>query len=300
MKLTFLPDDYEENATRHKYIARPKSLSGNYGCMITFEKDNLITEIKYKLNIDFFKGTNGANIFKIIRADALFINDLQPDSHLDQLAFETSNVLYPLELEVLNDGSINRITNYKEIKERWVYAEEKIRTYYKGQLADKYLELTNRTLEDEKRLISKIAKDWVLYMYFILFNKYDFKESMMQFPTAGKAIAVNYKVTHKVESRPEVEDLIIRIKGVIEDERCALDLEQELDYPYFRGMDKNKKDLNGTCNISYSLSDKTRIIEGIEAEFITAYIDPKKITIKMFLLDRAANKIKNTKSDFLI
>lgn len=290
MKLRFLIDDDEdESSLKHKFISRPKKLSGHYGCMITFEKGEVKNEIRYKLNIDFSKTQNGNNLFKIDRAKELFINDLPPDSFIDELAFETSKVLYPLELEVLNDGSIKSIQNFDEIKERWIKAEKKIKTYYKGEFADKYLKLTAKALKIEERLINKLTKDWFFYMYFKLFTKYDYKEELMQFPTAGKALPVSYKVTHKVEERSDAEDVLIRINGKIKDERCALDLEQELDYPYFKSMDENEKDLKGTCDITYSLSNKTRIIEGIDATFNTEYLDPKKVIVKMFLLNNTTS-----------
>jgi len=296
MRLKFLIDDDESKSdVKHKFILRPNKLSGKYGCMVSFEKGAVKNEIRYKLDIDFYKGKNGINIFKIDRAKELFINDFPPENFLDQLAFETSKVLYPLELEVLNDGNIKRIQNFKEIKERWDKAEEKIRAYYKGELTDKYLKLTTKTLKSEAKLISKLSKDWLFYMYFKLFTKYGYKEKLMQFPTAGKALPINYAVTHKIEERLDVDDVLIRIKGKIKDERCALDLEQELDFPYYRNIDKNEKDLKGICDVIYSLNNKTRIIEGIDATFYTEYLEPKKVIIKMFLIDNKTTK----KSNFL-
>ncbi len=295
MRLKFLPKEENENNVKHKFIVRPKNLSGRYGCMIIFEKGELKNEIRYKLNINFLKEQNGINLFKLDREKELFINDLPPNNFMDQLAFETSKVIYPLELEVSNDGNIKKIRNFSQIKERWIDEEKRIKAYYKGELTDKYLKLTNKTLKAEERLINKLTKDWFFYLYFKLFNKYDYKEKLMQFPTAGKALPVSYEVTHKVEERSEAEDVLIRIKGKIKDERCALDLEQELDYSYFRNIDSNEKDLKGTCTINYSLNNKTRIIEGIDATFNTKYLEPKKVTIKMFLLKNKTIK----KSNFL-
>ncbi len=296
MKLKFLIDDDEsESAVKHKFISRPNKLSAKYGCTVSFEKGTVKNEIRYKLDIDFSKGQNGINLFRINRAKELFINDFPPNSFIDQLAFETSKVIYPLELEVLNDGNIKSIRNFKKIKERWIKEEKKIRIYYKGKLTDTYLNLTNKTLKAEERLINKLTKDWFFYLFFKLFNKYNFKEKYMHFPTAGKALPVKYKVSHNVKEREKAKDIFVIINGEIKDERCALDLEQELDYPYFKSINGKEKDLKGTCDISYSLNNKNRIIEGIDATFYTEYLVPKKVTVKMFLLESETIK----KSNFL-
>ena len=282
----------KDNKLKHHLTLHPNNLNGRYGCMITFQKGEIKNEIRYKLDVEYLKNTNTSTLYRIGRAQDLFINDKAPDNFMDQLAFETSKIIYPLEIGFLNDGSINHIQNFDEITSRWLQAKKKIKEYYKGELVDKYLNLINNTLKFEEKLMRKLTKDWFLYMYFKPLSKDIYTEKYFQFPTAGKALPVNYEITQKIEERSDAEDILIKIEGKIKDDRCALDLEQELDYPYFKSIDINEKDLEGNCAITYTLNKNNRIIEGIEAEFYTEYLEPKRIEIKMFLLEYLVNKNK--------
>jgi len=281
-----------ENKLKTDLTQHPNNLNGRYGCMVIFQKGDIKNEVRYKLDIQFLKIQDESIIFKLDRADEIFINDKAPDNFMDQLALETSKVIYPLEMGFLNDGNIKNIQNFHEITNRWLLAKKKIKEYYKGELVDKYLSLINNSLKFEEKLINKLSKDWFLYLYFKPLSNDIYTEKYFQFPTAGKALPVNYQITQKIEERSDTEDILIKIKGKIKDDRCALDLEQELDYPYFKSIDKNEKDLEGNCDITYILNKNNRIIEGIEAEFYTEYLEPKKIEIKMFLLESLANKSK--------
>jgi len=268
----------------YPFILRPNNLFGRYGCSIAFQNGKINNEIRYKLDIQFLKDQKQINIFKLNRTQELFINDRPPVNFIDRLAFETSSVLYPLVVEFSDDGSIRSIKNFDEIKERWIKAKKKIQKYYKGELTDDYLKRVDASLKSKGMLSNKLSKDWFLYMYFKLFYKNNFTEKYMQFPTSGKALPINYEVNHNIQERIEAKDILIKIDGIINDDRCALDLEQELDYPYFKNIDENEKNMKGICDITYSLNEKTKVIEGIDAQFYTEYQKPKRIELKMFLL----------------
>lgn len=80
------------------------------------------------------------------------------------------------------------------------------------------------------------------------------------------------------------------INGNIDDERCALDLEQKLDNPHYKELDKNEKPLLGSCNLIYLFEGETGVIKAIEAEFETHFSMPKKILVKLSLLKKLVDK----------
>ncbi|KAA1245322.1 hypothetical protein [Aquimarina sp. RZ0] len=277
----------------HQLLLKPKGFTGKYGCMIILDDHQSRTELRYKLTIKFIgKVDEFTNSFRITRLPEFYINDQAPQDFLDKLAYEVSNVIYPLEIETLRNGQIHSINNHNDVVSRWNITKKRLSKNYKGLLVDKYIKLTDYTLRSPEVFFDKISKDWFLQLYFApLYNVYsdDFTFGCeIKYPIAGKALPVNYLTELTIEDleNESSKDIIIKGKGKIKDQRCALDIEQELDDPYYAKINTNEKKLNGTCDLIYLLDKKTGIVEGYEANFETKFAKPKKVCIKMFLLEK--------------
>ncbi|MBW1296750.1 hypothetical protein [Aquimarina litoralis] len=277
----------------HQLILKPDNFKGKYGCMIIFDDQKSKTELRYKLTIQFLGKTDDfTNSFRISRLPEFYLDDKVPEDFLDKLAYEVSNVIYPLEIETLRNGQIHTILNHDEVVSRWNQTKKKLQKKYKGPLVDKYINLTDKSLRSEDVFYDKMSKDWFLQLYFApLYNLYNdgfsFEHSI-SYPIAGKALAVHYNTKFKVEDlkKEMSEDIIIKISGDIDDERCALDIENELDDPYYAKINPEEKKLKGTCDLTYLLDKKTGIVEGYEGDFETQFTTQKKVTVKMFLLEK--------------
>ncbi|WP_103070926.1 hypothetical protein [Aquimarina sediminis] len=271
-------------------MIKPNGFVGDYGCMVIFDDGVSKNELRYRLIIKHIKEVNEyTNFYRIERESSVYINDKEPENFIDILALRVSSVLYPLEVSTSYKGTLSGIVNFEEIKERWKEEKKKIKTKHKGELVNKYIQLTDQSLRSSDILYQKMIKDWFLNLYFApLYTSYSedlYVEEKIKYPIAGKATPVNYNVIKKLTDvkNSKSNDVMIKMEGEIDDERCALDLVQELDTPYYRMINKNEKDLKGTCNLTYLLNSNNGIVEGIEANFETKFAMPKKVTVKMFL-----------------
>ncbi len=277
----------------HTLTINPEGFKGQYGCMVTFDNGTAKTVLRYKLNIYWTgKSNQFTNTYRIDREPHIFINDKVPEDFLDKLAVEVSQVIYPLEVETTWDGKLNKILNFEAIVERWEHKKKELPQFYKGDIADRYLQLTDQTLSSPTVLFEKLTKDWCIQLYFSrLYVHYseDFAvEQKESYPIAGKATPVTYTTTQYLErvSENDTNDITLRIEGKIDDERSALDLEQELDIPYHKLLNAEVKKMKGKCELMYVLEEDTGIIETFEANFETKFSVQKKVNVRMSLLKR--------------
>lgn len=272
----------------------PENLNANYGCSVFFDDGKSQNEIRYKLDISFIGNVeNEVRSFRIQRDSEIYINDIKPEAFIDTLAFEVSECLYPLEIRTTKDGKLNTILNFEEIISRWEITKKRIQEDYKGDLTEKYIKATEKSLQSEEILLQKISKDWLIHLYFnSLYKFYSedlYIDTKIEFPVINNIKPLEYQVKSKIQLDKDTEDIRLDIKGTIDDERSALDIEQKLDYPYYKEQNKNEKSLKGTCNLIYLFEGNTGIIEAIEAEFNTKLSPPKKILVKLFLLKKLDN-----------
>ncbi len=266
---------------------------GKYGCQIIFEDNNGKNEIRYKLNIKYKGAINElTHRFIIDRDDIVYINDSPPDTFMDKLAYETSKTIYPLELKVNYNGDLLEVQNQEHVIKRWDLEKQKLKEYYKGNLANTYLILFEKTISNPQKLLHKIKKDWFINLYFsniyVNYTSDGFIKTKRRFPIAGKAAPVLYKLNQSIENIEDKStgEYLIKVKGSIKDERCALDIEQHFDYPFFKLKDSDQEDLEGDCKITYMVTREKGLLEGFEAFFDTKFQNPKKVTVKMYLLEQ--------------
>ena len=276
-------------------IFNPKNLNAKYGCSVLFADDNSKNEIRYKLDISFTGNIeNRLKTFIINREDKIYVNDIIQNNFIDKLALETSKCLYPLHIKTKSNGKLIEILNFEDITSRWVKKKKTLKKDYKSKLTQKYINATDRSLISKDVLLHKISRDWFINLYFNEIYKFYSQDlyinEKLSYPVLGNVKPLEYKVISKIKLNEDKKDIRLDINGTIDDERCALDLEQKLDYPYYKELNKNEKPLKGTCDLIYLFDGKTAIIEAIEAEFKTHLSTSKKILVKMFLLKRLNEK----------
>ncbi|QXP59308.1 hypothetical protein [Olleya sp. HaHaR_3_96] len=275
----------------HKINLDPTGLYSRYGCMIIFEDNQAKNSLRYKLEIKYLgKSDSNSNIFQINRNTDIYINDKLPESSMDELASKVSQVIYPLELETNKNGTLKSVTNFNEIQDRWSVLKKELKKYYKGETTDSYIKLNDKTLSISELFFNKIKQDWFLHLFFApVYVSYTDSRYVFDKPKyyiAGNAGLVEYDAKKILEENTSGPIHFVKINGTINDQRCALDLEQELKFPYYKTLNSDEKPLEGTCNVTYGIHKDTGVIQGIEAFFETKFVQPKKITVKMFSLDK--------------
>lgn len=300
-----MEEDYNSDVFLENNLhLKPDNFYGQYGFMTIFEDGKAKNEVRYKLSVKFLQiGDDGNNVFRIEREPIVYINDKAPDTIMEELAVKTSQVIYPLQLAVSDSGKLISVLNFETIGKRWITQKKEIRSYYKGETVEKYLQLNDNTLSSYDFFYKKIKQDWFFQLYFEeLYVNYGSNLTIPKkgaYCVAGNAGPVNYEGEQKIEHVTTDKNLpyFVRINGEIKDERCALDLEQELEFPYYRNVYPDQKDLEGNYNLVYALNRKTGIIEGLEAKFETLFLEPKKVTIKCFLLENLVETEQKEEDD---
>lgn len=82
-----------------------------YGVVLNFLPKKLSIHYKIKVN------RNG-EFLEIIK-EKTYVNNLEIDQTIEQLFEKAEQVLYPLQVSINSNGSINKILNSKEINDRW-------------------------------------------------------------------------------------------------------------------------------------------------------------------------------------
>lgn len=281
----------KKSLINNKINLDPTGLYSRYGCMIIFEDNHAKNSLRYKLEIKYLgKSDHNSNIFQINRNTDIYINDKFPESSMDELASKVSQVIYPLKLECNQNGTLKSVINFDEIKERWIVLKKELKKYYKGEVTDKYIKLNDITLSVSELFLNKIKQDWFLHLFFapihVSYTDSRYVFDKPKYYIAGNAGLVEYETKKTLEENSSGPIHFVKINGTINDQRCALDLEQELKFPYYKTLNSDEKPLKGTCNITYGINKETGVIQGIEAYFETNFVEKKKITVKMFSLDK--------------
>lgn len=147
---------------------RPPHFSRSYGVLTSFTTAAEVVTVKYEMMVTYVKTLvdDQVRIFSLERLSPVYINDLEPDSTVDQLAYETGKVFYPLLIQVGFDGAFIGIFNHDEIKKRWIETKEKVMEYFTGEETEKYLAQTEQMIYDDFALDICFQNDWFINGFF--------------------------------------------------------------------------------------------------------------------------------------
>lgn len=287
-QLSLIPKVTFEGA--YKLGLKPSQIKSNYGVMYTITSGEETNTVKFETSVIFKERTvKNTYIYEIDRVSETYINDEEATSLADELAEKTSKVLYPLKIEVDNEGKWIEINNYNEIYNRWEKTKEKILSEYEGEWVEKYLKENQETIESEGRLQTALSKDWFLNSYFASIyvyytHKYQF-EVIKPFPILVNCNSVNYKVKQKINEYLDEHNLIkIEQNGNLEDERSKTDLQNEMNIPYYATLYPNQDIAEGTFRSLYFLNGKSNLIESLFLECSINLDIEKKIQVVVSLL----------------
>lgn len=150
------------------FVIRPdfSGLHRKYGILLFFEEENTYS-VKYEMEVKYIrKFTGETHLFQINRSPEIFIDDKLPDLLVDKLCYETGKILYPLVIEVNNQGEFVSIQNTCDLQTRWQVEKEKCSNYFVGEEADKFMEQMDLALNTKNRIYQELQDDWFFKTYF--------------------------------------------------------------------------------------------------------------------------------------
>ncbi|TWV91504.1 hypothetical protein [Chitinophaga pinensis] len=210
-----------------------------YTVTLTYHGD---ADTRLKFNTEISRMTvdyDTTQYFQITRSDVR-INDEDTSDYLaSDLAAQCGNVLYPLQLQIGQHGSIQSILNHPAILQRWEEKKSRLKQYFTGPEAHSYIDATGDTLGQESSLLNAIRQDIFLSAFFQVQcagNRDHFKTSYVLFPfevpvvydviPTGNRMMNNLRQTGREEKGSgalEIKYTFHKIHGLIQSLQAQLD-----------------------------------------------------------------------------
>jgi hypothetical protein len=273
--------ELNEQITKDRCSSDPQKITFGYNntLVIKFCPDNLTYKVLIKINSNNQNNTIEYYVsVRWVRKDDLLytikinkftetykINGLNPDLVADELAIQTASILYPLELLVTRQDGIIGVNNIDEIQKRWINIKKNILNYNEGEVIEKYLRLTEKSVKDEETLQLSLKNDWFLHTYFNnIYQTYTSEyiiDNLIAVPFVFNTDGVEYKVQQKIDKDLDENGYInISMKGEPSDLRSIIDLENKLDYNRYT----SESPLVGECSAMYIVEPEYNTIEEVK------------------------------------
>jgi len=119
---------------------------------------------------------HGDDYILFIDRKNITINNNDSLTMLEQLALACSACLFPMHIVVNQKGEFVSIYNYKQIVEYWEALKHKLHQMYDGEVAHRYINKNNKTIQNKELLYYAVKNDFFFYCYFKpLYIKYTHK-----------------------------------------------------------------------------------------------------------------------------
>ncbi len=263
-----------------------------YAVFKTIETASNKTTIKYHVSIRFYVNDNNKHYVSIDVTSSTYINNEEPDLITDELAISCMKSLYPIVLQLDNDGLLVEIQNHDAILSRWKKQKIINLTYYKGKVAENYFQLFEQALASKSSLLHFLKKDWFFQVYFNkIYAKYTPNydlESVLSFSILPNTTPVQFTVRQEVDTYLKNQQIKIELKGLCSDPRSRTELENGNYFPAM--IHKNPIPVVGKYRALYFLHPRTKKIKAAFLECSLKLEQEKRISISI-------SEIKNNESN---
>jgi hypothetical protein len=269
---------------------KPNYKKRSYGVMYTVWSGEKINTIKFHVSVVCKEQTKEGFHFEIDRISKTFVNDLECNFIADELAEKVSKVIYPLTVLVSNEGKYIHVTNFEKIQKKWEINKENILDEYEGEWVEKYIALSEQTLQSQSVFSQSLAKDWFLSAYFVgiyaNYCKLFTLENSVEFPLIPNVANVCYRVTQEIDPYLENNKFAhIELNGILNDPRAKADFENGSNFPDYALQDPNAPKTSGDFKAKYVINSKTNGIESVLLECSIELKVPQKVQVVISLLN---------------
>lgn len=242
----------------------PRSFEKRYGIVQkVYENGTEKLKLHYETEL---KKTSKEHL--IISRKPLYINDKRPDMVMEQIADKVGNIFYPLQLELCENAKLKHIANFPEIQKRWNYKKQQLASYYKGELAENFLNTIDNQFEYRGKTQRGILDSWFFVLYFFPLYETFTDEKMYTFqvtlPIFPKQPKVLFEITLSInEEVSESQKFIITAKGKCVDPRTASEIENG---KAMHNPEIKREKAEGNFDFTYKMNAKDNSIFAIWGE----------------------------------
>ncbi|OBW39365.1 hypothetical protein AB670_04299 [Chryseobacterium sp. MOF25P] len=273
----------------NKLVFQPENSFLEYGVLITIENNEKKNEIKYNASVRWIKYENGFHFFEIDRISNLFLNDEEVNEIADLLAYKTSQVLYPMQISVDQQGKFNTIENTDVFKKRWSDIKDEVYKEFEGEIVDEYCQKIEKILYEPSSLFIFIKNDYFIRtLFFGIYQKFnqDYLIEMTEtFPVINNTIEPSFKIEVEINPLKDDYDLInISGNGKLYDERSRSDFINGSPFSLIIEDDPVMND-DGNFRLQYFLNGESQLSESLYLECDINLESKKKISIVVAVIN---------------
>lgn len=137
--------------------------------------------ISYVIGCTYSQTEEGQVVVSIERKQ-FFIDGIEPQKLVDQLADYCMSFLYPISWELSPEGTLIGLADFKGLQKKWQQALPKIREGYKGGEVNAYLNKIAASLEDQQTTQKALLQDICYSLLLLRYETVDANNIMVAFP----------------------------------------------------------------------------------------------------------------------
>lgn len=275
------------DSTNFNLVFRPEEIKKEYQVKYTIEKGENIDTMRQEMSIkrlltketDYF-------YFEIDTVSKLYLNGTEVDGLAVELAENTAQILYPLQIVVNDNGKWRDIYNFDAIQKRWESKKQDLLEYYEGETTEQYIAIVDKTLESKEKLVHKLATNWFLRAFFNGIHV-DYTEKLeiernVFYPMSTNIVEPKFLIKQKInEKLDEKKRLIVEQKGILDDERSKIDFENGSEFPFHAMSNKDSRKAKGSYEATYFLDSNNYNINELTLECFIDIEPTQKIKIEV-------------------
>ena len=261
-------------------IYNPKLLNREYGVNLYYsmEGEN-VQRIQYNAGLQYCKSYgNNKSILSLTKKN-IVINQNKSDEHIYRLAIECNNSFYPILVGVDRFGQLD-IIQANTILDRWIKKRPEIERYYKGVIAEKYMNTIEDDLHDKSKVKSLITNDLFYSQFFKIVygeksmcNDVSFVNNLYLAPFQGY---LTFRSKQTISYDEILNSVSVNHQGVLHDQYIISDF-----FRKYSGTNLQDSLLSGRYYLDYSLDNNNQLIDAIEGHFDLYVGDKTILNIRM-------------------
>lgn len=259
MKITYIPHQANYEVSLSSECSYFKEGKG------TLTYDIEVKHIKTEANV-FFIEVNKTNVL---------MNDAEAHDAFNDMLLLTGEAINKVVVRVNESGMLLGLSNFEEIKKKWLHARNMAEDMYKGHIISNYLEGMQKKFDSAEILWNALSKNLFYTAFFngiyknYIDSKNDEHEMIIRdlLPTQGVGVLVNQTLALDKEEN----DFILSMKGIE-----AFDGISQHTKDFFKGKTKLET-LPEMCLVeveaTYNIVPSTGVINSIAMEAKVSYDD---------------------------
>ncbi|WP_136667877.1 hypothetical protein [Flavobacterium sp. H122] len=131
-----------------------------------FQGGLLDKTLQYEMEVTLLGQSNNTDFGYEIDRRNLLIDNEEPNTVFEQLAFECGKAIFPLRFTIDKNGVIKQLYEYPKVVERWLVIKEQLLNYYEGDMAVNYIKCTDQNLKNMDTIKQLIKNQLFVYFFF--------------------------------------------------------------------------------------------------------------------------------------